>query len=308
MAEPIVLSARLVAEQGLNIDGVARDDRGRIAFAVSEDAVDLTGFARAKSVRNDILAAQKGAKAPADPKREDARERQRLREAILKPAIKDLELPPEFAEQLAELAEEDAVAERQARAGLALEVMSRTAVIRHKNAVYIASTHDPSAPEIVAQAAPNGDPVIEASVVDTLATIAEIVFELLTGLLALLGVTLRTRIPTGRIVRRILEVIRRNRRVRRAALRVFYGGAGQSVTAFDLLTFLKELFFYGFTWECVRESLDEIVDLSFWGIGRLLLKTQVRLTPGLGQALLLADLALIAAEIGIKIARHFKVL
>ncbi|MGV7222335.1 MAG: hypothetical protein ACQ9MH_12495 [Nitrospinales bacterium] len=299
--KPITIPKAILEGARLNLEGVQIGKRNLVVFEPAEEVYDFSKAWKSKPFQREFLKARDEAEPlPSDAPNKselDQFQKQFLKKALGKKASK------KTMDDLLEVACQEEAGELERRAGPALSVMRRTSVVRFEGQILILSTMTPAFPTIIAQASPVG---VEATITaDGLFTAVEVIWEILTGLLTLLGVPLRTRLPVGKWLNRIVEIIRRNRRLRRLVLRTLYGGKGKNVTSFDLLTLLYELFIYGFTWECVKEALDEIVDLTFWGIIRLLMKVQTRLTPGLGQALLLADLGLIVGEIAIKIYRHF---
>lgn len=298
--DPIVISASRLEREGLNLEGVAIDSLGQVVFYPDADLHDFKAALRTKSIQADAKQVFKdlGPDVPAGPSKSDLL---KLRRRYLDPALKEVGASEAVAKGLIDLGDAEARAELQQRAALGIAAMRRTAVVRHGDSLLVLSTLNPSFPVILAQAAPQGQ--VQALTADTLVTAVEVIFEVLTGLLGILGIPLVSKVPAGRIIGRIAEIIRRNRRLRRLVFRILKGGLRGGVSAYDLLTLLVELFIYGFTWDCVKESLDEMVDLTFWGILKLIVKLQARLTPGVGQALLLADLGLIVGEISIKIYR-----
>ena len=206
---------------------------------------------------------------------------------------------PEAIEGVLQAELDAASAEFAGRAQAAHGVMRRLAFVTHEGGGYLLSTLDPARPLILAQAAPGTGVRLQRAAV-TLGKIAELLLELLFGLLALMGAKLKANINLGKWLNRLVDILTRNPRLRDWALTLADKGPNLGVK--DLADVLLALYLHdGVGWECLKEMFLDILDLSFWGIIKLLGKLSARSIPGAGQALLFIDLGIVLVELVVKI-------
>jgi hypothetical protein len=297
---PLVLPVSLLRRARLELGGVEiRSDS--ITFAPDPDCVDLARGLK----RGDIVfwnkvadAIDQGRAANRDP---DAARRERaihrLQARRLGKGVPGAS--PEAIEGILQSELDAAAAEFETRAQAAHGIMRRLAFVSHEGGGYLLSTLDPSRPLILAQAAPGaGARVLRAAA--TIGKIAELILELLFGLLTLMGAKLKANINLGKWLNRLVDLLTRNPRLRAAALKLAEKGASLGVK--DLADLLFALYLHdGVGWECLKEMFMDILDLSFWGVIKLLGKLSARSIPGAGQALLFIDLGIVVVELVVKI-------
>lgn len=300
-ARSLVLSVEALASLRLNLDGVRIQD-GTVAFAVAEHCADFSRIAADKFLARRLeraIAAGRRAQRTRDRPWGHTDLRRFDQRLLLRGPAKRLGLSAKDLGLLRKLEEEVRGQEFEARAGKAIAVMRRTALLKRADRIFILSTHDPSRPQIVAQSSRSGVSASVAGALDKLYTVLEILWELFAGVLSVLGVSIKTNIPLGRILDKLADFLRRRPRLLEWVMKNLVG-RGSQLSAMDLLQFFVH-FLREASWDCLGDIMLEVVDLTFWGILRFLLGFSAKLSPGLGQTLLLADLALIVGELVRKI-------
>ncbi|MBI3068814.1 MAG: hypothetical protein HYY79_08080 [Betaproteobacteria bacterium] len=190
---------------------------------------------------------------------------------------KERRVPRASGPAILEIARYEDASAAESRAAAAADMMRRIAIVEQNGTGYLLSTFDPDRPQIFAQVSPGPGGEIQASLREAMFW-GELVLELFTGLLTVMG-----------------NIINRSRRLRGICLKL--ATKGRKLGVKDLFDLIYWLWMDGFTWECLKDAAGDMIDLSFWGIIHLLGKFAARLSPGAGQALLLADLGLIIVEL-----------
>lgn len=287
----------------LNIEGVATAG-GAVVFRASEDCADLARFARDKSfgrvlrrLWSDVLRHRRELKAGFGAAQRVEPSLPRL----IKEAARKAGIPGSVLRAASKLEGEQLSQEWAARGGRAIGEMRKTALFKQDGRIFILSTQNPSGPLIVAQSTLAGAPQSFQITATGLYSVAEILWELFAGVLTVMGVSIKANIPMGRILDRLSDFIRRRPRLLEFLMNRIRNG--QQLSAIDIIQFLLA-FMQETSWECLGDVMLEVVDLTYWGIIRFLLKMSGRLTPGLGQTLLAADLALVVGELVAKIAEQ----
>lgn len=298
----LAIPVRLLRAARLNLEGV-RIEHGRVTFQVAPDCVDgdrirMSAGVRRRLRRLGVAAAKAWAEGQVDP--EGPKE---FGELFVSPALREAAKRGVSQAALREIAQEEARADAS-RAEAAFAVMRKSALLRYQGRVLILSTFNEANPQIVAQATrEEGTSVI--SVAETLFSAAEIIWELFTGLLTLLGAKIKRDIPMGKWIGKIADAVKRSEKLTKLMETLMAGGRTLNVK--DLFDVLVGLISYGgFNWECLKGCLGDILDIGFWGLLRLILKLEARLIPGIGVALMLADLAIVLVELGNKLYNLFK--
>ena len=116
---------------------------------------------------------------------------------------------------------------------------------------------------------------------------------------------MKANIDMGKWVGKIVEIIKKSERLT-AIIERMAKVEGAVFSGWDLLEFLKVLVEDGFTVDCLIDALAEIVDIGYWAILRFILKNSAKLSPGVGQALLVGDLGILAVKLGIKVRKGKK--
>lgn len=293
MSEVIRVPVDVLLRAGLNLEGVPSVD-GHVGF---ERSMRCTSDVRLRR----RLDHRYWKKVRAARRRNAGRSLPALRTKLAPPQQKFLhfmtaERP--VTRELARAALETAAYEDNAlpasRAAAAAETMRRIAMVKHQGATFLVSTLEAGRPQIFAQVSAGLAANVEESLTEALFW-GEFVLELFTGLLTVMGVKIRRRIDMGRWIERIVGIINGNPRLRRLCLGL--ATKGKKVGVKDLFDLLYWLWMDGFTWECLKDAAGDLIDVSFWGIIHLLGKFAARLSPGAGQALLIADLGLILVEL-----------
>lgn len=278
---------------GLNLGGV-HSVNGFVSFEPSKHCVTEARFRRRLDHRfwKKLRAARR---------KTAGRRGRAARESISPPEqqflrfiTKERRVPRASGPAILEIARYEDASAAESRAAAAADMMRRIAIVDQNGTGYLLSTFDPDRPKIFAQVSPGPGGEIQASLREAMFW-GELVLELFTGLLTVMGVKIRRRVDMGRWVERITNIINRSRRLRGICLKL--ATKGRKLGVKDLFDLIYWLWMDGFTWECLKDAAGDMIDLSFWGIIHLLGKFAARLSPGAGQALLLADLGLIIVEL-----------
>lgn len=178
----------------------------------------------------------------------------------------------------------------------ATNVMRKTSVVDYNGTYYLLSTLHTGQPAILAQvqASTGTEAIVEVL------NWVEIIWEVLVGLMSLMGIKLKTDISAGKWINRLADIINKNQKIKDILIKLAENGA-KLLSAKDLLDLLFALWMEGFTKDCLKEAMLDLVDIGFWAIIWFLAKMGSRFAPGVGQALLLADLGLLVAEIVLKL-------
>ena len=199
-------------------------------------------------------------------------------------------------------------AELAQRQGAAIQNMRSMGLVNFEGYSYLVSTFNPAQPEIILEIPPAGTSlnVSERDALDEAAFWVELVLEAVIGLLSLLGVHFpRSANKLARWVGRLMRRVNANRRLRMALLRFI---RAQGTSGFSVVNLIQLLCLFiehdALDRDFMQDFLEDMADLGHWGILRILLKLGARATPGVGAALVAADLALIIVEIVVKIDRY----
>jgi hypothetical protein len=193
----------------------------------------------------------------------------------------------------------------QGQIGRALAYMDRTAVVRYSNSTFLLATLDPEQPEIIAEVG-DGDGLEETLKAATeILFWADIVWEVLIGLLGLLGAKVKNNINAGKWIEKLADLIKRSDKLRKAFEKFAQLGPA-ALGGSDLLEILIVIVNEGVSWNCIIDLLSEIVDLGYWAIVYLAGKISSKFIPGAGQALLIADLGVLVIKLGLKFVKGKK--
>jgi hypothetical protein len=305
----IEVPVSVLLSANINLDGVDCSN-GVVLFAPATEMADMQTLRRPdKQFWNELVRIRKESPAGPPAKAPPVLSQQAVRKKLLRLQKSAPRQSGDLLDAVITEAYDAAEGEHLLRTALATDVMRRFGRIEFQGGYYLLSTLSPRMPVILAQTVPDKDGKFITDAIPDWASEAwfwaDLILELFTGLLTLMGITVRAGRNMGKWVRRLIDIINRNRKLKALILKMARQAKSGNLIG---VTDLGELFialFGEFETGCMLEALGDLVDLGFWGLARLLAKLGSRVIPGVGQALLLADLGLLLVSFTAKLVGHF---